>query len=93
MLQGFTSFLSSLGPEVKIGAAAVIGIVGIIFLAIMIVAKVMPAIKEGKGKDVGKWIGFCILLVIVMVAGIGGLFGLFNMFVPSNIQRDGQLFL
>ena len=90
-MDGVIKLLQGLGPNILNVIKAVIGIVGAVFAALMIVDAIIQFRKDKNFKEGFKYLAIGVLIAVVAIAGFGFISAVATTVAPTSIDGVGSI--
>lgn len=90
-MDGVTKLLQGLGPDVLNVFKIVIGTVGAIFTALMIVDAIIQFRKDKDYKTGFKYLAIAVLIAVVSIAGFGFISAIATTVAPTSLDGVGSI--
>lgn len=90
-MDGVIQFLQGLGPDVLNVFKIVIGIVGAIFTALMIIDAIIQFRKDKDYKTGFKYLAIAVLIAVVSIAGFGFVSAIATTVAPTSLDGVGSI--
>ena len=90
-MDGVTKLLQGLGPDVLNVIKVAIGIIGAVFVALMIIDAIIQFRKDKDYKNGFKYLAIAVLIGVVSVAGFGFISAVATTVAPTSLDGVGSI--